>query len=77
MLVASWVTRDLGTLCSSSQAFPVHCFFPSRSRVQSSLAQSSSCPALLAKLLAGLGLGEHISQSLEEAKGEHLVLPYL
>lgn len=73
VLVATWVTQDLGTLCSSSQAFPVHCCFPSILGCSRFL----TCPSLLAKLLAGLGLGEHISQSLEEAKGAQLVLPCL
>lgn len=64
--------RTLGTLCNSSQAFPVHYFFPSCSRSQPSLAQTSlACPAAtlcLQNCLARLGLDEGISQGLVEAE---------
>lgn len=49
---ATWVTQDLGTLCSSSQAFPVHCCFHSHSGIPS-LAQPSSCVPCSAGKAAG------------------------
>ena len=63
--------RTLGTLCNSSQAFPVHYFFPSCSRSQPSLAQPPSCMSSWHSLLANLarpGLDEGISQGLVEAE---------
>lgn len=63
--------RTLGMLCNSSQAFPVHCFFPSCSRLRPSLAQPASCVSswhCLQNCLARLGPDEGISQGLVEAE---------
>lgn len=52
-----WTGRQhlpLGTLCNSSQAFPVHYFSPSRSRSRPSLSQPPSCVRSWRALLAEL-----------------------